>query len=80
MKTELPPDQPIGISSRIVSVFLQGPLPVTLIIGALLAGVVALILTPREEEPQIIVPLADVLVSAPRPLGRAGRAPSGHAA
>ena len=65
MKTELPPDQPIGISSRIVSVFLQGPLPVTLIIGALLAGVIALILTPREEEPQIIVPLADVLVSAP---------------
>ncbi|MEN6625540.1 MAG: efflux RND transporter permease subunit [Candidatus Sumerlaeia bacterium] len=55
----------LGISSRIVAKFLQGPLPVMFIIGTLLAGLVALWLTPREEEPQIVVPLADVLVSAP---------------
>jgi multidrug efflux pump subunit AcrB len=36
-----------------------------LLIGALLGGIVSLMITPREEEPQIIVPLADVLVSAP---------------
>ena len=55
----------IGLSSRIVAKFLQGPLPVMVIVLSLLAGVAALILTPREEEPQIVVPLADVMVSAP---------------
>ncbi|MGD9031192.1 MAG: efflux RND transporter permease subunit [Desulfobacteraceae bacterium] len=44
---------------------MAGPLPLVLLIGALLGGVVALVITPREEEPQIVVPLADVLVSAP---------------
>jgi multidrug efflux pump subunit AcrB len=48
-----------------VSRFLQGPLPVLVIVLSLLAGIVALGLTAREEEPQIVVPLADVLVSAP---------------
>ena len=60
-----PDQESLGFSSRIVAKFLQGPLPVMVIVLSLLAGVVALILTPREEEPQIVVPLADVLVSAP---------------
>lgn len=51
--------------TRIVSFFLQGPLPVLLIVAALAAGAVSLAVTPREEEPQIVVPVADVLVSAP---------------
>lgn len=55
----------LGLSSRIVSAFLQGPLPVMMIVLSLLAGIVALALTPREEEPQIVVPLADVMVRAP---------------
>ena len=36
-----------------------------LVVVSLLLGVTALYLTPREEEPQIVVPMADVLVSAP---------------
>ena len=32
---------------------------------ALLAGAFALFITPREEEPQIVVPSADVLIEAP---------------
>jgi len=40
-------------------------MPVVLMAIALIAGAVALYLTPREEEPQIVVPLADVFVSAP---------------
>jgi multidrug efflux pump subunit AcrB len=51
--------------SRLLSTVLKGPLPLLLLLGALLVGAVSLIITPREEEPQIIVPLADVLVSAP---------------
>ena len=45
--------------------FLRGNLAVLLMIIAIAAGAVALLVTPREEEPQIVVPLADVMVSYP---------------
>ncbi len=51
--------------NRIVAAFLTGNLSVLLIILSLMAGAVALSITPREEDPQIVVPLADVLVSMP---------------
>jgi multidrug efflux pump subunit AcrB len=51
--------------SRLVAATMRGPLPLLLLIAALVGGIVALIITPREEEPQIIVPMADLLVSAP---------------
>ncbi|MCA9198008.1 MAG: efflux RND transporter permease subunit, partial [Planctomycetales bacterium] len=54
-----------GVLSRIVEVFLRGNLSILLILLALIAGGVALLVTPREEEPQIVVPLADVLVAMP---------------
>lgn len=50
---------------RIVEVFLRGKLSVLLVIIALAAGGVALYVTPREEEPQIVVPMADVIVQVP---------------
>lgn len=49
----------------LMGVVLRGGLPTLIFLGALLAGVVALQLTPREEEPQIVVPMVDVLVDAP---------------
>ena len=51
--------------SRMVAAAMAGPLPLLLLLVALIGGIVALIITPREEEPQIVVPMADVLVSAP---------------
>ncbi|MBM4153840.1 MAG: efflux RND transporter permease subunit [Lentisphaerae bacterium] len=51
--------------SGIIRSFLQGQLSVLLIVISLAAGAVALVMTPREEEPQIVVPLADVMVSYP---------------
>lgn len=51
--------------SRIVEVFLGGNLSVLLILITLIAGAVALLVTAREEEPQIVVPLADVIVQMP---------------
>ncbi|HOV86143.1 MAG TPA: efflux RND transporter permease subunit [Syntrophobacteraceae bacterium] len=51
--------------SSIVEAFLQGNLSVLLILISLLAGIAALRITPREEDPQIVVPIADVLVSVP---------------
>ena len=44
---------------------LRGGLPVALFLVGLAAGALALLLTPREEEPQIVVPMVDVLVQAP---------------
>ena len=49
----------------IVAGFLKGNLPALLIIVSLLAGAIALSVTPREEEPQIVVPIADVMVAYP---------------
>jgi hypothetical protein len=54
-----------SLPTRIVEKFLDGNLSVILIVLALLAGAAALLLTPREEEPQIVVPLADVYVQMP---------------
>ncbi len=51
--------------TRIVAAFLRGDVAILLTLVALALGGAALWLTPREEEPQIVVPMADVLVSAP---------------
>ena len=51
--------------TRIVEAFLEGNLSVLLILISLIAGGIALLVTPREEDPQIVVPIADVLVSMP---------------
>jgi multidrug efflux pump subunit AcrB len=51
--------------TRIVDVFLRGDVAILLIVLSLALGAAALVLTPREEEPQIVVPMADVFVSAP---------------
>ena len=54
-----------GFVSRVIEAFLQGNLSVLIILVMLGCGAAALALTPREEEPQIVVPLADVFVSMP---------------
>lgn len=51
--------------SGIVSIFLHSNLSVMLIIFSLIVGAAALAITPREEDPQIVVPLADVYVNFP---------------
>jgi len=53
------------ILTRLVEVFLRGDVAILLTVISLALGAAALWLTPREEEPQIVVPLADVMVSAP---------------
>ncbi len=54
-----------NFTSRIVSKFLESNISIVLILLALAAGLVALLATPREEEPQIVVPAADVMVAFP---------------
>jgi multidrug efflux pump subunit AcrB len=52
-------------ADQLVARALRGGIPVAIFSLALLAGALALYLTPREEEPQIVVPMLDVLVAAP---------------
>ena len=54
-----------GIAGRIAKAFLVSKLTPLIVITALLLGVFAIIVTPREEEPQIIVPMVDVFVQYP---------------
>ena len=54
-----------GFTNRIVKIFLESNLSLILILLATVLGLAALGLTPREEDPQIIVPLADVYVNFP---------------
>ena len=54
-----------GIAGRIAKTFLLSKLTPLIIITALLLGVFAIVVTPREEEPQILVPMVDVFVQYP---------------
>lgn len=49
----------------VIGLFLNSMFPPIFMAFALIFGLVALLLTPREEDPQIVVPMADVLVTAP---------------
>jgi multidrug efflux pump subunit AcrB len=54
-----------GWISGILEAFLKGNLSVILILVSLIAGIGALWITPREEDPQIVIPVADVLIRMP---------------
>jgi multidrug efflux pump subunit AcrB len=55
----------IGISGRIAKVFIKSKLTPLMVLASLLLGIFAVVVTPREEEPQIIVPMIDVMVAYP---------------
>ncbi len=54
-----------GLTAAIVRQFLTSPLALLFLVASMAAGAVALLVTPREEDPQINVPLADVLIRMP---------------
>ncbi|MBS2028121.1 MAG: efflux RND transporter permease subunit [Deltaproteobacteria bacterium] len=55
----------LGLAGRLARLFIESRLTVLFVLGAVLLGVVAVQLTPREEEPQIVVPMVDVAVPLP---------------
>ncbi|NOZ25286.1 MAG: efflux RND transporter permease subunit [Nitrospirae bacterium] len=57
--------QVLGISGRIAKAFLRSKLTPLVVITSILLGVFATVMTPREEEPQIVVPMVDVFVTYP---------------
>lgn len=54
-----------GISGKIASVFMESKLTVLLMVAMMAIGIYSSFLIPREEEPQINVPMADVMVGYP---------------
>ena len=56
---------PLGISGRIARLFLTNELTPLLALAAVLLGVFAVLVTPREEEPQIDVTMANIIVPFP---------------
>jgi multidrug efflux pump subunit AcrB len=56
--------QPPGIAGALTRAFIASPLTPLALLAALILGVVALITLPREEEPQISVPMVDIHVRA----------------
>lgn len=58
-------DRELGLSGRIARAFQTSPLTPVLALAALLLGLAAMLITPREEEPQIDVTMANVMVPFP---------------
>lgn len=54
-----------GIAGKIAKAFIDSKLTPLLLLTALLMGLVSTMLTPKEEEPQIVVPLVDIFVPYP---------------
>ncbi|MHB8254416.1 MAG: efflux RND transporter permease subunit [Acidiferrobacter sp.] len=59
------PEEPLNISGRLTRYFIDSKITILIIIVALLAGALALHLTPRTENPQIVVPAANIIVYKP---------------
>ena len=60
--TDAVPGTRLGLSGRLAAAFQSNPLTPVLAIMGLLLGLVAVLITPREEEPQIDVTMANVFV------------------
>jgi multidrug efflux pump subunit AcrB len=54
-----------GFAGKLASFFIDSKLTLIIILASLLLGMLAVYLLPREEEPQIKVPMIDVMVSMP---------------
>lgn len=54
-----------GIAGRIAGFFLESKLTVLLMIALMIVGGYSSTLIPREEDPQIVIPMADVMVGYP---------------
>ena len=54
-----------GISGKIANFFINSKLTILLMVALMIIGTYSSFLIPREEEPQINVPMADVMVGYP---------------
>jgi multidrug efflux pump subunit AcrB len=59
------PGRRLGLAGRVAKGFLRSKLTPLIVVASIVLGLAAVALTPREEEPQIIVPMVDVIVGYP---------------
>ncbi|MCL7465829.1 efflux RND transporter permease subunit [Phaeovulum sp. NW3] len=59
------PEEKLGLAGRLTKGFIASALTPLMILAALAVGLVALVSLPREEEPQISVPMVDIHIHAP---------------
>ena len=55
----------LGFAGRIAQAFINSKLTPLIVVAALLLGFFAIKMTPREEEPQIVVPMIDIFLPLP---------------
>ena len=55
----------LGLAGKIADMFVTSKLTPLIIVASIFLGVISVWLTPKEEEPQIIVPMIDVMVPFP---------------
>lgn len=60
-----PDKKKLGIAGGIANAFINSKLTPLIVFASLLLGVFAVLMTPREEEPQIKVPMVDIFVQMP---------------
>ncbi|HJX16718.1 MAG TPA: efflux RND transporter permease subunit [Acidiferrobacterales bacterium] len=65
MKQKNQANQEHNIAGRVANYFVDSKLTILIILVALLTGGMAILSTPREENPQIVVPAANIIVSKP---------------
>ena len=54
-----------GFAGRMASIFIDSKLTPIVVAASLLLGLFSILMLPREEEPQIKVPMIDVMVAMP---------------
>jgi multidrug efflux pump subunit AcrB len=58
-------EAPKGLAAAIVSLFIDSKLTPLIILASMLLGIGAILRLPREEEPQIVVPMMDIFLQMP---------------
>ncbi|MCK5876552.1 MAG: efflux RND transporter permease subunit, partial [Candidatus Marithrix sp.] len=63
--TQLDDKPDLGLAGKVAQAFIHSPLSPLLFFAMLFMGVLGLMLTPRQEDPQISVPMVDIFVQYP---------------
>ncbi len=58
-------DEDLGVAGRTARTFIRSPLSPLFYVAMLMMGLLGLLLTPRQEDPQISVPMIDIMVQYP---------------
>jgi multidrug efflux pump subunit AcrB len=59
------PGKDLGLAGRMAGTFIHSPLSPLLLLATLAIGILGLVITPRQEDPQISVPMVDIFVQFP---------------